>query len=261
MQGNKSLESDVKSLFIDLFNRPKKKPIHETAVQIAMEEKYDHKKTSYALRQLETQKIISSIKLKVGNVGNVKFFLPKKINEIKSQSGIRKKILRYSYWIERYSDYKITRMLGDHLHALVKGELRAQGFMILSEFSNEYNNKKWEGKETLDIIAENRIKRLVVGVEVKNMLSLISHKEVSTKIKMCNFLGIKPIFACRWIEPHRKKITENGGLAWQFKKQLYPLGQENFVKEIRKRFNFPMEVKSELPAKSILEFREWIEII
>lgn len=254
-----STDHKIESLFIDSFNRVKKKPIHETAIQVALENNCDHKRTSYVLRHLEKRNVLSSIRVKIDGVGYVRFFLAKRLNASTSQDEIKKKIFRYSYWIQRYSDYNITKMLGDHLHMLVKGEIRAQGFKILKEFSNEFKDKKWYGKETLDIIAEHNSKELAIGVEVKNMLSTPSHGEVSTKIEMCNFLGIKPIFACRWIEPYRKKIQENGGFVWQFKDQLYPLGQEKFVKELRKRFTFPLEVRSELPQKSIIEFQEWVE--
>ena len=261
MQRIKNLKKEVKMLFIDHFNRPKKKPMHESVVQIALEDRYDHKKTSYALRVLEKEGVLFSIKVKLENVGEVRFFVTKKIHSLKREDEIRRKISKYSYWIQRYSNYRITKMLGDHLHALVKGEVRAQGFVILSEFSNEYDGKKWPGRETLDMIAEHKKNQLVVGVEVKNMLSLAPYSEVSKKIKMCNFFGIKPVFACRWIEPYRKKITENGGFVWQFKNQLYPIGQEKFVKELGKRFSFPIEVKSELPEKSVLEFQEWVRTV
>ncbi len=261
MQSKKSLEDDVKGLFIDDFNRPKRKPMHETAIQIAMEYKYDHKRTSYALRQLENHNILFSIKQKIEGIGNIRFFMVNNQNTLKNQDRLMKKISNYSYWIKRYSDYNITKMLGAHLHALVKAELQAEGFKIINEYTSQFKENKWPGRETLDIIAEHSNHHLPIGVEVKNMLSLIPHAEVSKKIEICNFLGVKPVFACRWIEPYRKKIQENLGFAWQFKNQIYPLGQESFVKELRKRFNFPVEVASELPNENILEFKEWLENI
>lgn len=259
MQEGKNLENEIKRLFIDNFNRPKKKPMHETAIQITLEDKFDHKKTSYALRQLENQNILFSVKQKIEDVGDARFFMIKNQIMSKNQNKIKKKISRYCYWIGRYSDYNIRKMLGDHLHALVKGELRAQGFRIIDEYSKRFDGKTWPGRETLDVIAEHQNNHLKIGVEIKNMLSIIPHAEISKKIEMCKFLGIKPVFACRWIEPYGKKIRENKGFAWQFKKQLYPLGQEKFVNELRKRFNFPIEVSSELPKNSILEFQKWTE--
>lgn len=257
---SKSLEEEITMLFVDPFNRPKKKPMHETAIQIALEERYDHKQISYVLRQLVARKFLGSIRLKISKVGYARFFFIKTNSPEKNKGELRKKILRYSYWIQRYSNQSITKMIGNHLHALVRAELRAQGFEIVSEFSNKYNGKKWSCKETLDIIAEHRKNQLAIGLEIKNMLSLISNVEVSTKIEMCNFFGIKPVFACRWIEPYRQIITQNGGFVWQFKKQFYPLGQEKFVKELRKRFNFPIEVRSEIPLNNVMEFQKWIKI-
>lgn len=101
----------------------------------------------------------------------------------------------------------------------------------------------------------------VIGVEIKNMLTPIPKSEIITKLEMCKTLGIYPIFACRWQEIHRDLIQQNDGFLWQFKKQIYPFGQENLVEELQKRFNFPVEIKGELPSKSIISFQTWIKKI
>lgn len=54
-------------------------------------------------------------------------------------------------------------------------------------------------KDTLDIVAKHKHKKLVIGVEVKNTLYSMPKEEVTTKIKMCECFKITPVFAVRWM--------------------------------------------------------------
>ena len=111
----------------------------------------------------------------------------------------------------------------------------------------------------MDIIAKNSSKKLAIGVEVKNMLYLLPKKEIDSKIAMCKRLGLTPVFACRWIEPYRKELSEKGGFAWQFKYQIYPLGQSPFVEIIKNRFHLPIRVGGELPKNAVKKLELWLK--
>ena len=248
-------------LFFDSSNRPKKTPRHESSIQIMLETKYSASQVKNALNNLEELKILQSLKYDIGDVGTAKFYFPSKLPIKFVEKNIIKKIKNMRYWISRYSDVKTTKMVGEHLHYLVKNELRANGFDILQEKqARSYRGKEWlRTKHTLDIIAEHKIKKIAVGVEIKNMLSQTPKSEIVTKIEMCKVLGVYPIFACRWQEIHRDIIQEGGGLLWQFKEQIYPFGQEILVSELQKRFEFPVVVKGELPEKSRETLQRWID--
>jgi len=110
----------------------------------------------------------------------------------------------------------------------------------------------------LDIIAENPGKKMKLGIEVKNMLYLMPKNEINRKFEICKTLGLTPVFACRWIEPYREEIASKGGFAWQFKDQLYPFGQEEFVDIIKKRFHFPLRVTGEIPVKAVKSLENWL---
>lgn len=254
------LQKTILSLFVDSSKRPKKTPIHESAIQIRLENKHPVWKVSYALEKLENLGLLSSVTEKIKNTKKAKFYFSTKLLEKASQNKIRKKIRRSAYWINRYSDPKITSMLGSHLHSLVDAELRAHGFKIKKgKDIRTFRRKNWEkSQQGLDIIAENPEKKLAVGVEIKNMLYLIPKDEIDDKFEMCKKLGLVPIFACRWIEPYRTEITSKGGFAWQFKNQIYPFGQEKFVDIIKKRFHFPLIVSGELPPQAIKTLENWL---
>jgi len=257
------LQAQILKLFVDSSNRPKRTPRHESAIQIILENEYLSGRVKNELYKLTEKGELSVRKHKIKNVGEAKFYFSNKLEDNYIRNIIPKKVKKLANWIGKYSDIKVIRMLGEHLHYLVKNELRAQGFEIIEEKNvRKYEYKEWSrSKHSLDLVAKHNQKKLVVGVEIKNMLTLTPKSEIITKLEMCEHLGITPVFACRWMEQYRSEIMSENGYLWQFKKQLYPLGQEKFVNEIQKRFQLPIEVKAELPRDSIIQFREWLNSI
>jgi hypothetical protein len=254
------LKNGIYQLFFDSSNRPKKTPRHESSIQIMLEKKYSSSQVKNALSILEESEILHSIKYNIQDVGEARFYFSAELPISYVEKNLLGKIEKAAYWISRYSDIKTNKMLGEHLHYLVKNELRVNGFEILEEkHVKSYREREWNrSKHTLDIIAEHKTKRIVIGVEIKNMLTQIPKSEIVTKLEMCKVLGVYPIFACRWQEIHRDIIEDEGGLLWQFKEQIYPFGQENLVLELQKRFGFPVKVKGELPQESVIALKTWI---
>lgn len=109
--------------------------------------------------------------------------------------------------VDRYGQDTVTEHLGKHLETSVYHELRAQGFEIVGENTNEYNGSTWlKSGHDLDFIAEHNSGRLNIGVEVKNRLGLITKDELIIKLNMCKYLGFVPVMAVRWIEPYLETI-------------------------------------------------------
>ncbi len=255
------LKNRLLEIFFDSSNRPKKTPRHESSIQIMLEKRYSVSQVKNALNNLEEVGILQSFKYDIRDVGNARFYFPAKLSMEFVEKNMVKKMEKAAYWISRYSDVKTVKMVGEQLHYLVKNELRANGFEILKEkHARSYRGKEWfRTKHTLDIIAEHKIKKIAIGVEIKNMLSQTPKSEIVAKLEMCKVLGIYPIFACRWQEIHLDIIQEEEGLLWQFKDQIYPFGQENLVLELQKRFELPVIVKGELPKESIDIFHKWMK--
>jgi hypothetical protein len=161
--------------------------------------------------------------------------------------------------INQYSNPKISKQYGDHLENLVKAELEAQGFTIVGVHTNKYKNKKYgKSDDNLDFIAEHHSGNLTIGVEVKNTISVLDKKEVDTKLEMCDFLGITPVFASRWLEPYTKSIEDRGGFSWIFKTQLYPPGMETLTEKLSKKLQLPTKVKTQLPTETTQLFHKWV---
>jgi len=120
-------------IFKDDFGREGITPRHESAIQIRLEEKYTPSQVKTRLNNLEKSGFLASRKKWIEGVGNSTFYFPKKFDNIQFNEKINEKIENSSYWIRRYSDEKNVKMIGGHLHDLVRAELRAQGFQIEKE--------------------------------------------------------------------------------------------------------------------------------
>lgn len=254
-------EEKIKKCFFNYYNRANYTPMHTSAIQRKLENEYTTWKVVETLKKMEEGNILRSMKIKSRYAGETRFYFPRKIvTNYDDEQRMIKKIKNIIIHIERYSKPMIAGVLGKHLHALVRYELRAQGFIIISEETNEYEKRKWKDtKQDIDIIAKHVKKQLVVGVEIKNELDLMDKTEIDAKIKICKRLGIIPVFACRWLEPYRQEIKNNDGFAWQFKTQLYPLGFERHVKHMKQKFDYPVKIATEIPKKAIKEFEKWLE--
>ncbi len=158
------------------------------------------------------------------------------------------------------------------MEGLVKYELRANEFQITGTHTNEFKGKTWtQTSHNLDIVAEHKSGKLNIGIEVKNTLDLMEPDEIDTKIDICNFLGLVPVFAVRWMKPYMDCIRNQGGFSWIFKTQIYPPGFEAFTKLLYNRLSFstrsdstrtplqfPVTVRTDIPPKSAVAFAKWV---
>ena len=255
-------EEKIRKYFFNYYNRPNLTPIPTSVIQRKLEDNYPPWKVTDTLKKLEKEKVLNSMEIKTKYGAKILFYFPKKIiSNYNDEEKIIAKIRRTTKYIDKYSNQKLTNILGKHLHALVKYELRVQGFEIIDEYNvNSYKGRKLEGiHNTMDLLAEHKEKDLVIGVEVKNELDIMDNTELDIKLNLCKELKITPIFACRWLNPYRQKIEDNGGFLWQFKTQMYPLGFETFTKFIKQKFRFPVKVATEIPKKPVIEFEEWLK--
>ena len=94
---------------------------------------------------------------------------------------------------------------------------------------------------------------------MKNTLPIIEREELDIKLEICDYLGIRPVFAVRWIKPYIEYIRRRGGFSWVFKTQIYPPGFEELTKLLYKRLGLPVTVRTDLPEKSVRLFQIWTE--
>jgi len=287
---NRSLDPEVrrtarilKEHYINKLGKPIKTPYYLAQLQVLYETDSFPWIVSDAIKLLTNEgfltKIDASNMPKLGKLKYVKqigFFVNSQaIKDQKDEKRIKNRAYRLAQIVDKYSSPTVSKMIGDHLESLVKAELRAQHFNIVGTNTNEYNGVKWtKTQHNLDFIAEYENSKFIIGVEVKNTLELIRPEEIDIKIEICKHLGIVPVFAVRFIKPYINCIKSQGGFSWVFRTQMYPLGREDFVRNIYQKLSklnktdskghllqFPIIVRTELPPKSVKIFQEWISIV
>jgi len=255
---HKAKES-LRPFFVDNYGRPLRKPYYVTQIQTLLENRHFPWIVYQAISRLVDEDFLSKVVVKTKYHERVVFFFNKALDTQNYRPTMEKHIKSICKLIDKYSNPTVSKALGMQLEGLVKAELRAQGFKIVGTHTAEYKNMKWAAtSHNLDFIAEHKSGKLNIGVEVKNTLPIIEREELNIKLEICKYLELRPVFAVRWIKPYTELIRKNSGFSWVFKTQIYPPGFEQFTKTIYKRLGLPVNVRTDLPEKSVKLFEKWV---
>jgi hypothetical protein len=112
--------------------------------------------------------------------------------------------------------------------------------------------------------AMRRLDRLIerdgirYGVEIKNQLGYIDQTEFGTKLQMCEYFGVRPMFIARMMpRSYIEKVRRAGGFSLILANQHYPLLSEPLAKRVRDVLGLPVLCIRELPDKTLSRFEEW----
>ena len=257
----KKAKEDIRKLFIDEYNRPKRTPYYISQLQTILEKNYFDRIVYNAAMDLVQDSFLMKLEVQTKYASKMVFFYNKRLENERDKPKVIKHIKSISKLVDKHANPKVTEILGRNLEGLVKYELRAQGFENIKPDSNEFRGKRWtETDHNLDFIAEHKSGKLNVGIEVKNAMAVMDLEEIDLKIKMCRFLELVPVFAVRWIKPHQEHINTQGGFCWVFKTQIFPLGFEELTKRLWHQLKIPVIVRTDLPEKSIRLFENWVKL-
>lgn len=79
-----------------------------------------------------------------------------------------------------------------------------------------------------------------------------------TKLEMCEYLGLKPLFIMRWSpKTYNKMIIDRGGFALIFGCQIYELSQAKLVKRLRGELGLPVDCPKAIPEGILKRFENW----
>jgi hypothetical protein len=139
---------------------------------------------------------------------------------------------------------------------VLEGFARSQ-FLMKGRNTRRHGEEEWKKTEhDLDFIFERD--SVVYGVEVKNKLAYMDYEELTTKIKMCKVLNIRPVFVVRmmprtWIN----ELIEEGGFALILKYQLYPWTHKDLAKRVNKVLGLPVDSPQAWEEGTIERFVKW----
>jgi hypothetical protein len=124
--------------------------------------------------------------------------------------------------IRRFSAEEVSRACGRWAELLFFTNLLKAKFTFIGENINEFQGRKWTRTgHDLDYIVERDGK--AYGCEIKNRFGYISRDEMITKMNLCRFLDVSPLFILRRApKNYIEAIRTNGrGFTLIFETHIY----------------------------------------
>ena len=218
---------------------------------VMFEEKYYHWITSRALTNLIKSGVLRSETHPLTYSEDIKLIWNKSNRYYKR---ITKNIVKL---VDEYSKPDITRAVGYQGENLVLRGFSRNRFILEDENTRKFRDKEWtETHHNLDFIFSRDL--INYGVEVKNTLSYIDKDEFDIKIKICEYLGLRPVFVVRmlpkdWIDQLRKL----GGFTLVLKYQFYPLSSGELVERVKSELGLPVSIIRDLEDGTMRRFLNW----
>ncbi len=226
---------------------------YERQLPVVLEKDYYHWITSRALDELAEDRLIRSEFVGMGSSYSTKmrFFFSNKLRYWKrSATKVRKLVLEYS-------KVDFTNAFGHHAEMLFDAALPREGFLPVAENVKEYDGKRWD--ET-----EHNLDRIFVrdgvayGTEIKNQLGYLEFAEFFVKLRMCQHLGLRPLFIARMMpKSYIWDVIKAGGFCLIFKYQLYPFGHRDLAERVANRLSLPVKCPAAIEAGTVRRFLKW----
>jgi len=234
-----------------LFDRSKEEVFFSRQLEVWFEDKYYHWVTNRVIREIiaSGHMLTEERNLKTG--GWIHLLWHKNYRYYKRSAAKTVKI------VEEYADPNIAGAIGLHGEMMVLEAFARSQFVLMGKNTKSYKEKEWKRtNHDLDFIFERDGQSY--GVEVKNTLGYMEHEELLTKIEMCAFLGLRPLFVTRmlpksWIY----EINEKGGFALIMKYQLYPWTHKKLAEKVAKMLNLPVDAPKVIEEGTIKRFLDW----
>jgi hypothetical protein len=159
--------------------------------------------------------------------------------------------------VEEYADPNIGGAVGLHGEFMVLEGFARCEFVMCGRNTRDFEGKSWtETAHNLDFIFEKDSK--AYGVEVKNTLGYMDYEEFRLKIRLCQSLGLRPIFAGRMLpRSWMHELITAGGYGLILKYQLYPWTHKNLAKRVAEELGLPVDAPRALYEGTMNRVVEW----
>lgn len=123
----------------------------------------------------------------------------------------------------------------------------------------EVDGRHWEEtNHDLDRLVERDGEQY--GVEIKNQLGYIDQTEFGIKLRMCEYLRVRPLFIARMMpKNYIETVRRAGGFSLILGNQHYPLLGEPLAERVRAVLGLPVLCIRTLPDTTLSRFEKWHE--
>jgi hypothetical protein len=235
----------------EFFNDEPKQVFYKRQLQVMFEKPFFHWITDRALTELAAEGHIAAETEEVPVIEHMTFYRARTHRFWKRQAAEIRRL------VELFSNPDFTKALGAQGEQMFDAALPRFGFHANSGKRGSYGGKTWtETGHDLDRVFERD--GIAYGAEIKNTLKYVPSEEFAAKLKMCKFLGLRPLFIVRFApKSYNYKVWEQGGFSLIFKYQLYPLGQKALADEVKRILRLPVDCPTRIHDGTVQRLLKW----
>lgn len=226
---------------------------YKQQLEVIFEEKFFHWVTSRALSELAAEGHIAEEASELPGIGVIKLY------HATAHRYWRRQAKELIALVGRFSTPGFTAGLGAQGELMFDAALPTVGFLPVGRKVRAYGEREWD--ETAHDLDRVFVRDgIAYGTEIKNTLKYIPRDELMVKIRMCNHLGLRPLFVVRAAaKSYIHEVRLVGGFTLVFKYQLYPFGQKPFADEVRGALRLPVDSPARIADGTVQRFLSWHE--
>jgi len=223
---------------------------YSTQIETSLEREFFHWIIGRALLELGNSREITRI---VGPVDSqtVNFYANRKHRYVRRELKTMLKILG------RIFDPEFAHAIGRHGELMFDAALGRFGFRAEAKNAKSWKGQTWdESGHNLDrIITRDGI---AYGVEIKNTQNYISREELRIKIRLCQYLGLTPLFIMRFApKSYMYEIIKAGGFGLLFEEQIYPWGHAALLNEVKEYLRLKVQCPRDVREGDMQRLLNW----
>lgn len=228
-------EEDAEEELRQFFSNNREAVFFSRQVEVQYEHKFFHWITNRAIRSLIDLGELQTETRKLDTGGTIKLLWNRAYRYYRRSAN---EVVRL---VEEYSNPNIGAALGLHGEMMVLEGFARNQFLLLGREVRGLEELVWkETEHNIDFVFERDNVRY--GIEVKNTLGYMDYKELQVKVRLCRFLGLRPVFVVRMAPKHWiYEVSKEGGFILILKYQLYPWTHVDLARKVAAAFNLPVD--------------------
>jgi len=244
-------EKSARDTLAEFFDKQRQRVFFANQLAVQHEREFFHWVTGRAVDDLIGEGLVKTEARQLTTGGEIKLLWHKTHRYYKRDAR------RVIELVERYGAASIRAALGLQAEALVLEGFAKREFILRGRHSNKFADRAWTTtQQNLDFIFQRD--DTAYGVEVKNTLSYMKQSELMSKVEMCKFLGVTPVFAVRMLPKNWiNDLVRAGGYAMIMRYQLYPWSHADLAKQVASELGLPVDAPRALAEGTMDRFMNW----
>jgi hypothetical protein len=245
-------EEEARGYLREFFDKNRDRVVFSRQLEVQLEHKYFHWITNRAIRNLAVgEGLLKAETRKLPRAGSVTLYWHKSFRYYKREAN------RIAQVIDEYANPDNSDAIGRYAELMVSEAFMRNEFVFKGSDVRTFGDRTWTAtNHDLDYIFMRD--SIAYGIEVKNTLGYMDYEEFRTKIRLCQYLGIRPVFVIRMIpKSWMWELYNEGGFGLILKYQLYPWTHKERAAHIARELGLPIDAPRMLEEGTMTRFLRW----